>query len=144
MLTIDSYHGDLGHAYPSNSSTQLVGLCTGLLSCAAVSSASNVGELLAPAIEAVVVSLRLDLCVLRVRELVSQERTAPLSWSALVSGINESEGMDLVSDFSIQKVSFLLYFYLFFLLIGDISILTNPRLSLPLLAHISARSAQTH
>lgn len=104
MLTIDSYHGDLGHAYPSNSSTQLVGLCTGLLSCAAVSSASNIGELLAPAVEAVVVALRLGSCVLRVRELVHQEKTAPLSWSALVSGLNETDGTDLISDFSIEKV----------------------------------------
>lgn len=106
MLNIGSYHGDLGHAYPSNASTQLVGLCTGLLSCTAVSSASNIGELLAPAVEAVVVALRLGLCVRRVRELVDQEMAAPLSWSALVSGINEADGMDLISDFNIQKVGF--------------------------------------
>ncbi|KAL4903435.1 conidial yellow pigment biosynthesis polyketide synthase [Aspergillus multicolor] len=95
-----NYYGDLGHAYPSSSQTQLVGLCTGLLSCAAVSSASNIGELLKPAVEVVVVALRLGLCVLRVRNLVDQAHAAPASWSALVSGLNEAEGLDLVENFS--------------------------------------------
>ncbi|KAL4788508.1 hypothetical protein BJX76DRAFT_365765 [Aspergillus varians] len=97
-----NYHGDLGHAYPSGSNSHLVGLCTGLLSCAAVSSASNIGELLAPAVEVVVVALRLGLCVLRVRELVDQDKTTPLSWSVLVSGINEVDGSDLIAGFSSQ------------------------------------------
>ncbi|KAL2863325.1 polyketide synthase alb1 [Aspergillus lucknowensis] len=94
-----NYHGDLGHAYPSGSESRLIGLCTGMLSCAAVSSASNIGELLAPAVEAVVIALRLGLCVLRARELVDREQAAPLSWSALVSGVDESEGLDLIAKF---------------------------------------------
>ncbi|KAL4870267.1 hypothetical protein BDV12DRAFT_166486 [Aspergillus spectabilis] len=95
-----NYYGDLGHAYPSSSKSQIVGLCTGLLSSAAVSSAQNIGELLTPAVEVVVVALRLGLCVLRVRELVDQDHAAPSSWSALVSGLNEAEGQDLITTFS--------------------------------------------
>jgi naphtho-gamma-pyrone polyketide synthase len=105
MLTRPSYHGDLGHAYPSSSKSHLIGLCTGLLSCAAVSSATNIGELLTPAVEAVVVAFRLGLCVLRVRGLVDGDQTTPLSWSALVSGINEAEGTDMIAKFSNEKVS---------------------------------------
>ncbi|KAL3478405.1 hypothetical protein BJX99DRAFT_269261 [Aspergillus californicus] len=98
-----NYHGDLGHAYPSHANSQLVGLCTGLLSCAAVSSASNVGDLLKPAIEAVIVALRLGMCVFRVRGLVDQDQATPQSWSVLVSGINEAQGIDLITKFSSQK-----------------------------------------
>ncbi|KAL4886268.1 conidial yellow pigment biosynthesis polyketide synthase [Aspergillus karnatakaensis] len=95
-----NYNGDLGHAYPSSSKSHIVGLCTGLLSCAAVSSARNIGELLTPAVEVVTVALRLGLCVLRVRELVEQGHVAPLSWSTLVSGINETQGQELIDRFS--------------------------------------------
>ncbi|KAL4793422.1 conidial yellow pigment biosynthesis polyketide synthase [Aspergillus venezuelensis] len=98
-----NYHGDLGHAYPSKSKSQLIGLCTGLLSCGAVSSASNIGELIAPAVEVVVVALRLGLCVLHVRELVNQDKSAGLSWSALISGLSETEGKDLIAEFSRQN-----------------------------------------
>ncbi|KAL2811319.1 hypothetical protein BJX63DRAFT_277187 [Aspergillus granulosus] len=98
-----NYHGDLGHAYPSSSKSHLMGLCTGLLSCAAVSSATNIGELLTPAVEAVVVAFRLGLCVLRVRGLVEGEQATALSWSALVSGINEAEGADMIAKFSDQN-----------------------------------------
>ncbi|KAL2825968.1 conidial yellow pigment biosynthesis polyketide synthase [Aspergillus cavernicola] len=98
-----NYHGDLGHGYPSDSNSHIIGLCTGLLSCAAVSSASNVGELITPAVEAVVVALRLGLCILRVRGLVDHNQEAPRSWSALVSGFNEAEGMDLITRFNSQR-----------------------------------------
>lgn len=104
MLITVSYHGDLGHPYPASSKSQLVGLCTGLLSCAAVSSAGNIGELLSPAVEAVVVAFRLGLCVRRVRGLVEQNQAAPSSWSALVSGLNQEDGLRLISSFSKQNV----------------------------------------
>ncbi|KAL4815331.1 conidial yellow pigment biosynthesis polyketide synthase [Aspergillus spinulosporus] len=99
-----NYYGDLGHAFPSHSQSQLVGLCTGLLSCAAVSSASNIGELLKLAVEVVVVALRLGLCVHRVRKLFDQDQAVPLSWSALVSGLNESEGLSLIERFTSRNV----------------------------------------
>ncbi|KAL5047374.1 conidial yellow pigment biosynthesis polyketide synthase [Aspergillus fruticulosus] len=99
-----NYYGDLGHGYPSNSQSHLVGLCTGLLSCAAVSSASNIGELLKSAVEVVVVALRLGLCVHHVRKLVDQDLAAPLSWSALVSGLGEAEGLSLINSFSSQNI----------------------------------------
>ncbi|KKK13706.1 polyketide synthetase PksP [Aspergillus rambellii] len=100
-----NYHGDLGHAYPSSSKSHIIGLCTGLLSCAAVSSARNIGELLQPAVAVVVVALRLGLCVLRVRGLVDQDPSASGSWAALVSGINEQEGRELITKFCQQRVT---------------------------------------
>nr|BAJ65431.1 polyketide synthase [Aspergillus aculeatus] len=95
-----NYYGDLGNAYPSED-CQLVGLCTGLLSCAAVSASKNVGELLPAAVEAVVVALRLGLCVLRVRELVDSEATSS-SWSVLVSGLSEENASTLIEEHSIK------------------------------------------
>ncbi|KAI9370749.1 conidial yellow pigment biosynthesis polyketide synthase [Aspergillus egyptiacus] len=98
-----NYYGDLGHAYPSGSKSHIIGLCTGLLSCAAVSSASNIGALLAPAVESVVVALRLGLCVLRVRGLVDRDQAVAQSWSVLVSGINEIEGTQLIAQFNDKR-----------------------------------------
>ena len=91
--------------YPSASDCHLIGLCVGLLSSAAVSSATNVGELIPAAVEAVVVALRLGLCVLKVRELVSSDQASSTSWSVLISGISEQEAFQLIEEFTVERVS---------------------------------------
>lgn len=101
-----SHYGDLGHAYPSSSDSVIIGLCVGLLSSAAVSSSKTIGELIPIAVETVVLALRLGLCVHTVRKLVDTGNSSSSSWSALVSGINESEASDKIQEFSSQQVSF--------------------------------------
>ncbi|KAJ6022161.1 hypothetical protein N7540_007665 [Penicillium herquei] len=93
------YFGDLGHAYPSGSESCIVGLCTGQLAAAAVSSSKTVGELMAVGVETVVVALRLGMCVFRVRELVEGSGSSSPSWSVLVSGIREQEALQLIENF---------------------------------------------
>lgn len=101
-----SYYGDLGHEYPSSSNSAIIGLCTGLLPSAAVSCSKTVGELVPVAVETVVLALRLGLCVLSVRKLVDAGNSTSPSWSALVSGINETEVLEKIREFSSQQVSF--------------------------------------
>lgn len=91
--------------YPSASDCHIVGLCAGLLSSAAVSCSNNVGELLPAAVEAVVVALRLGLCVLKVRELVSSDQASSTSWSVLISGISEKDASQLIGEFTAERVS---------------------------------------
>lgn len=104
LLTLGSYHGDLGHAYPSPSDSHIIGLCTGLLSSVAVSISSNVGELLPTAVETVVLSLRLGLCVSTTRELFGPKESVDGSWSALVPGCTADEASKVIEDSSREKV----------------------------------------
>lgn len=101
-----SHYGDLGHAYPSSSDSVIIGLCTGLLPSAAVSSSKTVGELIPIAVETVVLALQLGLCVHTVRKLVDTGNSSSSSWSALVSGINEGEALEKIRELSSQRVSF--------------------------------------
>ncbi|OJJ32995.1 hypothetical protein ASPWEDRAFT_115577 [Aspergillus wentii DTO 134E9] len=98
-----NHYGDLGHAYPSGSESCIIGLCTGLLPSAAVSSSKTVGELIPAAVETVVLALRLGLCVLNVRELVDSSKSTSPSWSTLVTGVQESNALDVINDFCTRK-----------------------------------------
>lgn len=101
-----SYYGDLGHAYPSGDEACIIGLCTGQLASAAVSSSRTVGELIPVGVETVVLALRLGMCVLRVQELIEPGKSGTSSWSVLVSGMREPEAQDLIQKFAKQNVSF--------------------------------------
>ena len=100
-----SYYGDLGHAYPSGDDSVIVGLCTGLLPSAAVSSSRTAGELVPISVLTVVLSLQLGLCVHSTRSSVDTRNSSSTSWSALVSGISESEALENIEAFSNQQVS---------------------------------------
>lgn len=100
----NSYYGDLGHQYPSKSESLIVGLCTGQLASAAVSSSKTVGELIPAGVETVVLALRLGTCVVKVRELL-EENGPSQSWSVLVSGVRREEGQTLIEDFGRANVS---------------------------------------
>ncbi|OJJ48520.1 hypothetical protein ASPZODRAFT_150731 [Penicilliopsis zonata CBS 506.65] len=98
-----NYYGDLGHPYPASSDSHAIGLCTGLLAAAAVSSCKTVGELVPVAVQTVVLALRLGLCVLKVRDLVDPSKSGPPTWSVLVSGIHEADAVELIQDYSATK-----------------------------------------
>ncbi|KAJ5908568.1 hypothetical protein N7495_001250 [Penicillium taxi] len=100
LTVCDSYYGDLGNPYPSGSESCIIGLCTGELASAAVSSSKTVGELILAGVETVVLALRLGMCVVKVRELVEESRSVPPNWSVLVSGIREQEAQKLIQQFS--------------------------------------------
>ncbi|EAW14609.1 polyketide synthase alb1 [Aspergillus clavatus NRRL 1] len=93
------YHGDRGHPYPSAEDSLLLGSCTGLLSCAAVSSCRNVGELLPLAVEVVAMAIHLGLCVMTVRDLVDSSSSSTGSWSVLVSDLNEEDAINRIAQF---------------------------------------------
>lgn len=101
----NSYYGDLGNAYPSGSDSFIVGICTGELASAAVSSSKTVGELMAAGVQTVVLALRLGKCVFKVKDLVEANKSASPSWSVLVSGIREQEAQELVQTFGNMNVS---------------------------------------
>jgi len=82
----------------------IIGLCTGQLASAAVSSSRTVGELIPVGVQTVVLALRLGTCVIKVRDLVESTGPSP-SWSALVSGIREPDAEQLIEGFAKANVS---------------------------------------
>ncbi|KAJ5270272.1 hypothetical protein N7505_006030 [Penicillium chrysogenum] len=94
------YYGDLGHAYPSGDESCIIGLCTGQLASAAVSSSKTIGELIPAGVETVIVALRLGMCVLKVQELIEPSKSATPSWSVLISGMREAEAQDLIQQYA--------------------------------------------
>ncbi|KAJ5979309.1 hypothetical protein N7501_002651 [Penicillium viridicatum] len=98
------YYGDLGHAYPSGDESCIIGLCTGQLASAAVSSSKTIGELIPAGIETVVLALRLGMCVLRVQELIEPSKSATSSWSVLISGIREPAAQDLIQQILVNII----------------------------------------
>ncbi|KGO43372.1 Acyl transferase/acyl hydrolase/lysophospholipase [Penicillium expansum] len=94
------YYGDLGHAYPSADESCIIGLCTGQLASAAVSSSRTIGELISAGIETVVLALRLGMCVLKVQELIEPSKSATPSWSVLISGMHEPEAENLIQQYA--------------------------------------------
>ncbi|KAJ6155451.1 hypothetical protein N7470_006017 [Penicillium chermesinum] len=93
------YYGDLGHVYPAKTNSFIIGLCTGQLASAAVSSSQTVGELFPAGVETVVLALRLGMCVAKLRELVEGNGSPPASWSVFVSGIPEKEAQKMIEQF---------------------------------------------
>ncbi|KAE8354552.1 beta-ketoacyl synthase [Aspergillus coremiiformis] len=80
-----------GQRYPSPYSTCLVGLCTGLLSAAAVSCCQSITDLLPLATHTVLVAFRAGLCVADVRDRVEPQTGNPVAWSVLIPGL-EGDG----------------------------------------------------
>lgn len=106
VLTHHSYYGDMGHPYPSSTCGCAIGLCTGLLSSAAVSCSQTVGELVSIAVDTVVVAVRLGFCVSRIQDMVAFGEPASPSWCALVSGLDERDALNMIDEFSCKRVRF--------------------------------------
>jgi len=102
-LTFDSQHGKSGRAYPQPSNTYLLGLCTGALAAAAVSSCKTLSELLPVAVQAVVVAFRLGLLVVEVGKRIDPQSSS--TWSLIFPGLSPSAVAVALKDFSEAKVS---------------------------------------
>lgn len=82
-----------------------MGLCTGQLAAAAVSSSKTVGELIPVGVETVVLALRLGISVGKVQQSLERNKSFSPSWSVLVSGLREPEAQELILKFSKANVS---------------------------------------
>ncbi|QGA14874.1 hypothetical protein EYB26_002530 [Talaromyces marneffei] len=96
------YYGGRG-TYPPLTSTYLTGACTGSFAVAAISSSRSIGELLAPAVEAVIAAFKTAIYSLNLRNDTDYRgSTGSNSWSVVV-GIHESEAAQLVTTFNAGK-----------------------------------------
>jgi naphtho-gamma-pyrone polyketide synthase len=81
-----------------------MGLCTGLLAAAAVSSSQSVSQLLPTAVYTVLIALRVGLCALRTGVLIDPTAKSQDSWSVVVMKIGIDEAQDIVTHFCSEKV----------------------------------------
>ncbi|KZF26353.1 polyketide synthase [Xylona heveae TC161] len=92
-----SQHGD--KAYPVASETYMIGLCTGTLAAAAISSCRTLSELLLAAVQTVVVAFRAGLCTVDLRNRIEPSITEARSWSMVVPGIKSDQASQAIKDF---------------------------------------------
>lgn len=98
------YYGQGRRTYPYPTSTYLTGACAGSFAVAAISTSQSIGELLAPAVEAVIVAFKTANYSLNLgNDLGLSACTGSKSWSVVV-GVQESEVAQLVRSFNTAKV----------------------------------------
>ncbi|PVI03119.1 polyketide synthase [Periconia macrospinosa] len=91
-------HSRLGVSYPTPSDTYLLGLCTGALSAAAISSSKTISELLPVAVQTVRVAFRFGLCIDDVR--IRIEPQTQTSWSMVVLGLMAPQAIEILERFA--------------------------------------------
>lgn len=104
MLIPLRYHDHGSRPYPSGSDTTVLGLCTGSLAAAAISTSPTVVELLPAAVEAVLIAFRIGLRSIEIRddiERVSKNNSS--TWSVIVA-MEEDQASRELSAFSAAKV----------------------------------------
>lgn len=101
------YHGDGSRSYPNPSDTIVLGLCTGSLAAAAISTSTTIVDLIPAAVEAVLTAFRIGLCSMEVRNVIQQNSPSKSpAWSVIV-GMEENQALTELNAFSAAKVKVL-------------------------------------
>ena len=82
----------------------MIGMCTGLLTAAAISSCSSLSELLPAAIQAVLAAFRTGLHAMEVRNRVEQSVGTSPVWSVMIPGCSYGTVSDILGEFRRTKV----------------------------------------
>ena len=76
--------------------TSLVGLCTGLLSAAAVACCQSITDLVPLAVHTALVAFRAGICIAEVRDRIEDQKEGPpVPWSVLIPGL-DGDNMDSI------------------------------------------------
>ncbi|KAK1082781.1 hypothetical protein LTR33_003678 [Friedmanniomyces endolithicus] len=97
--------GSVHESYPRAEDSYVLGLCTGSLAEAAVSASGSLSELLPLAVQAVLISLRLGLCTVAMRDRIetSNEHRSS-SRSASVVGMDSAPANAAIEEFCKTKM----------------------------------------
>jgi hypothetical protein len=79
-------------------------LCTGALAAAAISSCKTLSELLPAAVQTVLISFRLGLCVVDVRNRLELASDNSASWSMVVPGLTAEAAATGLKEFAEARV----------------------------------------
>lgn len=83
----------------------MVGLCTGLLSAAAISSTPTVSTLIPLAVQTVLIAFRTGLYVSSISERFHHSLSRSESWTMIFPGVGEEEAKNAISKFHVNNVS---------------------------------------
>jgi len=98
--TFIKQYGRPGRPYPSANDAYVLGLCTGSLAAAAVSTSSSLSELLPAAVQTVQVAFRLGLCVVDLRDRIEPCNGAkPRPWSTVFPGLTSTQAQAKLEAF---------------------------------------------
>ena len=108
LLTIYSQCGQNSGLYPQQSNSWTLGICTGALTAAAISSSRTLSALLPAAVHTVEVAFRTGLCAVDMgRSIERPANVISESWSLLVPGLSPKTADEALGDFASQCVRFL-------------------------------------
>ncbi|KAF2703807.1 putative polyketide synthase [Pleomassaria siparia CBS 279.74] len=93
-----NHYSEAGRVYPDVSTTRIIGLCTGLLTGAAVSCARSLSNLVPLAVETVIIAFRTGLVVSQVRDGIAMNQP-DLSWSMMVPGLAGDAAQPFIDQF---------------------------------------------
>lgn len=91
--------------WTSHDRTYMVGLCTGLLSAAAISSTPTVSTLIPLAVQTVLIAFRTGLYVNSLSERLHPVLSRSESWTMIFPGVGEEEAKNATSKFHASNVS---------------------------------------
>lgn len=83
----------------------MVGLCTGLLSAAAISSTPTVSTLIPLAVQTVLIAFRTGLYVNSLSERLHPSLSRSEPWTMIFPGAGEEEAKNAISKFHVSNVS---------------------------------------
>ncbi|TPX22279.1 Type I Iterative Polyketide synthase (PKS), partial [Coccidioides immitis] len=95
-----NHYEEPGRPYPSPGRKYVVGLCTGALAAAAISSSSSLSELLPAAVHTVQVALRLGLLANDMKDRIeTPTQESPREWSAAFFDMTEAAAVSALVEF---------------------------------------------
>ena len=94
--------------YPRISSTQILGVCTGLLAAAAVASSRSLSALIPVAIQTIRIAFRLGSRVATVGDQLESRIDSSQTWSTIVLGIGREDAEAALAEFNEKYVGHLL------------------------------------
>lgn len=105
-LIVHRQYGEPGQSYPTPEDSYVLGLCTGSLAAAAISSCSTLSELLPAAVQTVQVAFRLGMCVVRMRDRIEPPSSdLPREWSIMFSDMEPKVAEAAIRDYCNANVS---------------------------------------
>jgi len=103
---------DAGEPYPRHDDSYVLGICTGSLAAAAISSCSSLSELLPIAVQTVLIAFRLATRALGMRDrLEVSDRDCNEAWSVVVLDMDRQLAATTIERFCQENVRAPLYSY---------------------------------
>lgn len=99
------YYEEYPLEYPRISTTQILGVCTGLLTASAVASSTSLSSLIPLAIQTIRITFRLGSRVATVAEQLEPPTNRTQTWSTIVLGIGNEDAGVAVAEFNKIHVS---------------------------------------